>query len=265
MSAHSIIRGFCKPSFLICTIILIISATGMSFAIRKFGVYLQKEPVDLKKPLDQLDEHRLASYTVVDKQIIENPEILKSLGTEDYIEWILEDTNSPSDSPVRYCSLFITYYGLPDRVPHVPEECYTGSGHQKLASESVELEITLQDRIQLIPIRYLIFAGTDENHWRSTKFPVFYFFYVNDKFANSRDEARVALNTNIFGKSSYFSKVEWKFFNYKYGNRVYPIPNESIEASQKLLTCILPVLIDEHWPTLSDRPNEEAVNEAKIP
>jgi hypothetical protein len=211
---------------------------------------VEKEPMPLKKSLDLLDEKALAPYKVVSKPKITNQEVLESLGTEDYIQWILEDSEVASDtSPVRKCSLFITYYALPDRVPHVPEECYTGVGHQRLTSDSMTFEINKEGIVEKIPARYLVFARTSSNYWgMDTKFPVLYLFNVNEVYANSREDARFALNKNIFSKYSYFSKVEWKFYNTRFGKRIYPGKEEAITASQKLLSVILPILEKEHWP-----------------
>ncbi len=86
----------------------------MSIAIESLGVYLKKEPIQLRKSLDLLDENGLSHYTVEpqNKLKIENQEIVKELGTQDYIQWIVEDSNVPLNSPVRKCFLFITYYSF---------------------------------------------------------------------------------------------------------------------------------------------------------
>jgi len=210
---------------------------------------VKKEPMPLKKSLDLLDEEALAPYNIVSKYKIPNQEVIESLGTQDYIQWILEDSDAAVDSAVRKCLLFITYYELPDRVPHVPEECYTGGGHQRLASDSVTFEVNKEGVVEKIPARYLVFASTNSNYWgMDTKFPVLYLFNVNGDYANSREDARFALNKNIFSKYSYFSKVEWNFFNTRFGKRIYPVKEEAITASQKLLSVILPILEKEHWP-----------------
>lgn len=212
----------------------------------------------MKKSLDLLDEKALAPYKVVSKPKISNQEVIDSLGAQDYIQWILEDADAAVDSAVRNCSLFITYYDLPDRIPHVPEECYTGGGHQRLTSDSVTFEINKQGIMEKIPGRYLVFASTNSNYWgMDTKFSVLYLFNVNESYANSREDARFALNKNIFSKYSYFSKVEWKFFNIRFGKPIYPGKEEAIAASQKLLSIILPILEKEHWPIVRE---ENAVN-----
>jgi len=251
MRHTTIYKTYFQSAFLICAAVLAIAASGMSIAIKSFGIYLKKEPLPLKKPLERLDEKGLGPYEVVSKNIIEGEEIIKSLGTRDYIQWILEDTEAGEDSAVRKCALFITYYELPDIVPHVPEECYMGSGFQRLASDNVTFNCrsTIDNHQFSIPGRYLVFAATSFKHWQSdTKFPVFYFFSVNGVYANSRDNTRLILNKSIFSKYAYFSKVEWKFFNTKLAETVYPSAEEAVAASQKLLSVILPILEKEHWP-----------------
>lgn len=241
------IRTYLQPAFLMCVVVLVTAGSGMSVAIKSFGIYLEKEPLLLKKSLELLDENALAPYKVVSKDRIENKEVIEALGTEDYIQWILEDTDAATGSAVRKCLLFITYYKLPDRVPHVPEECYTGTGYQRLASDSVTFEVNIDGNLRKFPGRCLVFSST--NQWQqSSKFPVLYFFNVNGVYANSREDARIALNKNILGKHSYFSKVEWNFFNTRFGSKIYPSKKETIAASEKLLGTILPILERDHWP-----------------
>jgi hypothetical protein len=239
---NKIIRSYLQPAFLICAAVLVLSGIVMPKPVKK-------EPLHLKKSLDLLDEKALSPYKVESKPKISNQETVESLGTQDYIQWMLEDPNVAVDSTVRRCQLFITYYGLADRVPHVPEECYTGGGHQRLTSDSVIFEINVDNTTRKIPARYLVFAKSNANYWgMDTRFPVLYLFNVNERYANSRDEARFALNKRIFSKHSYFSKVEWKFFNIRFNKPIYPSKEETIGASQKLLSVILPILEKEHWP-----------------
>ncbi len=266
-SKMSVVRIYLQPAFVICVLVLAIAASGMSFAVKSLGVYLEKEPFPLKKPLDLLDENSLAPYKVIRKVKIENKEIIKGLGTESYIQWVLEDTDLVSlsgNSPVRRCLLFITYYELPDIVVHVPDECYTGSGHQRLISESVMLEIGNKERVsqeaeilsvlgatdsevRKIPARYLVISRPGAQSWQpETKFPVMYLFNVNNVYADNREETRLILNRNIFGKYSYFCKVEWSFL----GGDGYPTREEAVMASNKLLSVILPILEKDHLPSV---------------
>ncbi|MBN2314872.1 MAG: hypothetical protein JXM79_13150 [Sedimentisphaerales bacterium] len=241
------LRVYLQPAFVICVWVLATTGIGMSVTMKHLGIILQKEPLPLKRSLECLDEADLTPYQVVPPKLkITNSEVLKALGTEDYIQWILEDTEQPATSPVKACLLFITYYPLPDRVPHVPEECWTGGGYQRLGSEEVRLNIhTTGDEKVDISAKYLVFGPKKANVWENRfRVPDVYFFRVNGHYASSREEARIALNKNLFGKHSYFCKVELVF---NVGS-VAPSKKELIRASEKLLGVILPVLERDHWP-----------------
>ncbi len=243
------LANYLQPAFLICVAVLALCGGGMSIAVKRLGGYLKKEPTALKKPLDRLDENGLGVFKVVRKDKIENEDVVESLGTEEYIQWQLEDTSVLADSPTRFCLLFITYYELPDVVPHTPEECYTGGGFQKLGSESVKLVLNRDGAERRLDARYVLFAGTGSDLWATNvKFPVLYILNANGRYAGSRDEARMILNRNLFGKHSYFSKIEWKFFNKGLGGLAYPNKKQAIAASEKLLSVMLDVLDKQYWP-----------------
>jgi len=244
-------KSYLQPAFLICATVLAGAGGIMSIAVKKFGMYLEKEPLPLKKPLNLLDERSLAPYEVVSKQIIENEEVIEALGTNDYLQWLLEDQQAAADSAVRQCSLFITYYDLADKqVPHVPEECYMGAGYQRLGSgEGVTFRINTGGQKRELPGRYVVFSGTASNLWQGDmRFPVLYLFYVNGEYTGSRAQTRFAINKALFSKYSFFSKVELKFLNNKLGQTIYPSEQEAVKAGEKLLAVILPVIEKEHWP-----------------
>lgn len=234
---------YLQPAFLICTAVLALAGGGMSVLTRKLSLYLEKEPLPLKLSLDALDEGQLAPYKVVAKQKIENAEVVESLGTQDYIQWVLEDPCEPA--AVRQVLLFITYYRLPDRVPHVPEECYTGGGYQRLETADMRLRIGAPGQSRDISGRYLLFGPKEGSSMLAAQqFPVLYLFRVDGEYAGNRDDARIALNKNIFRKSSYFCKIELAFNQ----SPVPPAKRDAVAASEKLLTVLLPLLEQNHWP-----------------
>jgi hypothetical protein len=242
--------NYLQPAFLICAAVLMITAGSISAAVKFMGIYLSKEPIPLKKSLSELDKSILTPYKVAAKEKIENPDVIETLGTEDYIQWVLEDTSVPETSNVRFCSLFITYYPLPDLVPHRPEECYVGGGFRQISFESVKFEINTGLKSRQVNAISLVFADTKSTTLvGETTMPVFYVFSVNGEYVGGRGDARFKiLMKNITGKFSYFSKVEWKFYNNKFGRTTFPNKQDAIEASKKLLAVILPVLEKEHWP-----------------
>jgi hypothetical protein len=234
-------KFFLQPAFLICVVVLAIAAAVSG----KLSV-VKKEFLPLKKSFDALNEARLAPYKVVKKLKIENKDIVEALGTQDYIQWVLEDMNAKHGSSVKKCMLFITYYGRPDRVPHVPEECYTGGGFQILAKDDVMFYIKDAGFERKVEGQYRVFSsGKADLRQRLEKFPVLYFFNVNGKYAGSRGKARFVLNKNLFHKFSYFSKVELVFNQ----ALVAPSKEDAVAAAEKLLTVILPILEQEHWPS----------------
>ena len=66
----------------------------MSVIKSYLGVRMIKKALPLRKPLDLIDEKALAPYIVVQKQKIENQDMIEALGTEDYIQWVLENTEA---------------------------------------------------------------------------------------------------------------------------------------------------------------------------
>ena len=111
--AKPYIKQYTQPAFLICTVLLTTAGIGMSIAIEKFELVLKKEPLFLKKSLDLLDEQALTPFKVITKNKIENPQMVKNLGTQDYIQWVLEDAEPSDKNAITRYLLFITYYDLP--------------------------------------------------------------------------------------------------------------------------------------------------------
>jgi hypothetical protein len=241
---------YLQPAFLICAAVLGLAGAGMSMTERLLGLYLEKEPLPLKKPLSSMDEAKLAPYLVTGKLSIENKDVLKKLGTGDYIQWILEDPRVPVDSAARKVLLFITYYELPDRVPHVPEECYAGSGYPRLSKDSIVFQAGAPGQIQHISGTYLLFGASAGNVLQGGgQFPVLYLFRVNGQYAGNRDDARLALNRNLFSKHAYFCKIELAFNQ----GDVAPAKAAAVEASERLLSVVLPILEQDHWPDERER------------
>lgn len=250
------LKTYLQPSFLICVAILALAGGLKDKVFGYFDLILSKEAIPLQKAFGLIDKEKLHGYKVLNESKIENKDILESLGTEEYIQWMIEDTDAHPYSPTKYCQLFITYYtGDPDQVPHVPEECYVGAGSTKLGSDKRILKlpkvkpITQKDDLETeyrdFDVRHLTFSLQSRSIWENDSvFSVLYFFNVNGEYASGRSETRLALQKNLFSKYSYFSKVEWRF----YSNGEQASTEEVISASEKLLTVLLPILEKEHWP-----------------
>ncbi|ARN57942.1 hypothetical protein [Sedimentisphaera salicampi] len=235
--------------FLLLVIILGGLAAGKRIIIDNLGIYLQKQPIELKNSLDELNIDGKKGYVVRKKRKIENKEIEKELGTTDYIIWEIENTEAPSDSPTKFCSLFITYYtGINDRIPHVPEECYFGAGNVVKGYREGQLNLLSSDQQNTSQsYRMVEFVSKADSIWRGSKpFYVCYLLKVNGEFASNRTEARNIMATNLFGKYSYFAKIEWRFN----GKSSHPTKSEIDKASQGLMSFVVEELDKNHWPDL---------------
>ncbi|HBG26411.1 MAG: hypothetical protein A2Y10_06410 [Planctomycetes bacterium GWF2_41_51] len=245
----SYMKNYLQLPFILCVGFLLITAGFIAGFKSRQGLTLIKKPLPLKNSFDDLDEGLIAPYKVLNKSKIDNQDVLESLGTEDYLQWMLEDTSVDEMSPVKHCSFFVTYYtGNPDQVPHVPEACYTGGGNQVENSSIVNIEIGDINIPQIpkeISATALTFTRKSSEIWQaSSEFVVMYFFKVNGVYKGNRTGVRVALG-DLTSEHSYFSKVELKFFNARGLN---PDKKQSAEAAEKLLKVLLPVLEKNHWP-----------------
>ncbi len=243
-------------SFLICIGLLVVSVTGIKTVLHWAHDQRKKLPIPLQKPLDQLNTTLLAPYKVFQQDSL--PTYSLPLGTDDYLRWILEDPEVPTDSSVRFCWLLITYNtGNPDCVPYMPDSEYVGSG--SIVKDAHTLRLRLQDPASpdapVLPrelsVRQLVLASNKTNYREpQTEFSELYCFKANGQYADSRTSARAIMSNNFWGKYSYFSKIEWKFSATPdfLPTEQPPNDNEIIQASEKLMRVLLPILETQHWP-----------------
>ena len=249
----SSLKPYLQPAFVICLTVLLTAAATKTTLIKTLGVQLTKLPIPLKKPLDQMDATRLEPYLVLKKNTIKDRDVIESLGTEEYLQWMLEDSQADKNSPVRFCSLFITYYtGNPDMVPHVPDECYVGGGNIRQSAEILKVAVpsAAGGPDSELSFQYVIFSRTDRDSFGAeTKFSVQYLFKANGQYSDSRTQTRRILGKNFFGKYSYFAKVEWNFYGEDgFSGKIFPNKEQTIEASGRLLAQLIPILEEDHWP-----------------
>ena len=250
-------KSYFKPAFVVCVCILLAVGVAKEAVIRVLGVQMTKQPIALQHPLEEMDAAVLAPFELKNNNRIQNRDVLESLGTEEYLQWILEDSEAESASPTRYCSLFITYYtGNPDMVPHVPDECYVGGGNQRDTGGMVTINIPCSDSDQKLDFQYVAFKNIDRQTMREDKFSVQYFFHANGKYSGSRTDTRLILGSNWFSKYSYFCKVEWKFYGADSFGLTYPDKEQTLDASKKLMGRLLPELEKNHWPDWAKINNE---------
>ena len=166
--------------------------------------------------------------------------MVDSLGTDQYVYWLLEDTSVAPLDPLRRAVLFVTYYtGGRDLVPHTPDVCQLASGYQPAQPhEDVQVEVGGPPQASWeIPLRVCTFMKTDI-HSRA-KHTVIYTFSSNGQFTATRTGVRL-LMSDLANTYAYFSKVEVSFPR--------ATREQSIAGARKLLERALPLLMKDHWP-----------------
>ena len=125
-----------NKGFVACTALLVIFTVVFYGMVVRGGYTFRKLALPLRAPLHQLSQERLAPYKLL-KAIELQSDILNQLGTtrDNYVQWILQEPDSLGQpGQGRALSLFVTYYtGMPDAVPHIPDTCYAGSGHERIS------------------------------------------------------------------------------------------------------------------------------------
>ena len=101
-------KSFFKPAFVVCVVILLSAGIAKETVFRVLGVQMVKEQIALQHPLEEMNDTALVPFVLKNNARIQNRDVLESLGTEEYLQWILEDSEAKPNSPTRHCSLFIT-------------------------------------------------------------------------------------------------------------------------------------------------------------
>ncbi len=245
--------GWASPRYWTCLLILVASAVGVPTLAGWFGVYLQKEAVPLKRPLQLFDVRRVGPryerHPVNDQMPAMSEDMVDTLGTREYLQISLTDTRKQASDPTRVAQLFVTYYtGRPDMVPHVPDECYLAGGYDSLGAATEAIRVpgigAPRDEVPVRMVRFRAPPGRRRSGAGSGETAVTYFFSVNGGYAASRDGVRVKLS-NPFQRYAYYAKIEVTFTDDKIA--LTAEPDAAIAALGPLLEAVMPVLIEDHF------------------
>ena len=227
------------PPFMVAVILLAAAAVVAQIGARSLRLKLGKQPLPLRVPLARLEERAIAPYRVIRRHVLD-PVIVETLGTDQYLNWQLEDTSVPANDPLRFASLFVTYdTGGHNLVPHTPDVCRLGGGYEPAQPhENIEIDVpSLSPHVAALPVRVCTFAKTAlYDHSQET---VVYTFHCNGRFVATRNDVRWRINA-LANTYAYFSKVEISFPK---ATRA-----QSIEGARKLYGYVLPILLRNHWP-----------------
>lgn len=243
-----------SPRYWVCATILLISAVGMQVLPRALGVFLRKEAVPLRQPLQHFDTSRLLPryerHPSNDDLRPVSEEVLDSLGTREYLELFLTDTDREPGDPARLGHVFVTYYtGRPDMVPHVPDECYVAAGYELVGTSNNQVRVVgVGAPDDLVPVRSLHFRTAEQRRTMEGDnkiLTVMYFFHANGGYTCTRDGVRARL-ANPFQRHAYYAKIEVSFPQMSSQDREQG-QAASLASIAPLLEALLPVLLNEYF------------------
>lgn len=244
-SSPSTRRPFLSPPFVASGAILLVAAIGLHPALAALAKYYTKEVIAIRKPLDDLDLSRLASYQVRPDWVDLVEPTAIDLGTEEWIKVCLAKRGSESaDRRDRDLILFVTYYSDPrDGVPHTPEVCYRQGGKVVRSIRTIPL-----DTPGLAPdnpkIQARLLDMMDQNNVRIA---LVYLFCCNGRFYFDRERLRLAIGMPSGDKYTYFSKVE--VITMVTLDETF---EDAVGRCKQLLIDALPILVTDHYPATRD-------------
>ena len=114
-----------KTAYWVAIATLAASGVGFYALVSQFNLYLSKEPVPLRKPLDSIPT-RLGRWERIGADTMFTDILIEELGTRSYLDRTYAIDGKPS---AGYIHVHVAYYtGTIDAVPHIPERCWAVSG-----------------------------------------------------------------------------------------------------------------------------------------
>jgi len=109
------------------------SALGMGFAIKAYDLHLTKIPIypENNRTLRATLPTETENWRQLGQDTIESPDIVKVLGTENYVTRTFLKKGGDERDPTVIDFHAAYYTGMIDTVPHVPERCFVGGGLQQ--------------------------------------------------------------------------------------------------------------------------------------
>ncbi len=195
-----------------------------------------KKPLTILKPLHDLDRSALSPFVFGEQHTLA-PDTIEELGTDQYIEWVLEHRDPPEGLPAQ-ALLFVTYYtGVQDQVPHVAEECY----HQGAFTPAGqgELSLSIPELFREVPVTRLGFYPPREI---ANPTYVYYTICANGDFYAGRWGVRNRISQRD-ESHAYYSKVEISITGSPENN-----PAVVDRVALELMKNVVVELVSSHWP-----------------
>jgi hypothetical protein len=237
--------------FVTCVVTLVAFALVLSGAKEMFGLYFRKEAVPLKKRLARMEKSKLAPQYGLHPNPPPplNDDVIKTLGTEEYLNWRIVDRTRSQSDPTCVANVFITYYtGQPDMVPHVPDECYKAGGYDIAETRNTLVHVPgVRAREDEVPIRAVLLEQRGSLLRRGANQDlacVMYFFHCNGEYATTRNDVR-RLQSSLWDRYAYYAKIEVRFTDFSLMRTAGF--DASVEAIGPLLEKLLPILLEDHF------------------
>ena len=113
---------------------LVVGGVGFRVALAQLQVYLKKEPVPLREPLDTLPA-KLGRWKQVGKDTTFSDALIEELGTRNYLDRFYAIDGDPEKGVVEVHAAY--YTGMVDTVPHIPERCWNANGMVMMGQPAV--------------------------------------------------------------------------------------------------------------------------------
>ena len=114
-----------RNAFLAGCAALALGGVGFRVALGQLQVYLKKESVALREPLDSLPA-ALGAWKQVGKDSVFSDALIEELGTQNYLDRFYAVDGDPSKGLMQVHAAY--YTGMIDAVPHIPERCWNANG-----------------------------------------------------------------------------------------------------------------------------------------
>jgi hypothetical protein len=240
--AQSFKAAMREPTFLVAVGVLLIAALTLNGAVQMMKLHFRKEPVALRRPLDEIPQ-QLGPWLQVSKDEPLDKELQDVLGTEKYIFRDYIDTRQigevelatfkkeiitgdvvrhlarlRGDKPTSVLTAAVTYYtGLVDTVAHIPDRCYVADGFEPIDHSYPVLDVTppaAAGSYSTSPSRDLkvCFINFEDQTPNREKLPVnvAYFFQCNGTYESDPiDGVRLRLQ-DLSQRHGYYAKIELK-------------------------------------------------------
>lgn len=272
-------------AYFIALAVLVAGGVGFRLLVAQLNIFLMKERVDLRRPLDSVPT-TLGRWQRIGSDSVFSETLIEELGTRSYLDRTYAVQGDPRKGVMH---VHVAYYtGTIDAVPHIPERCWAvggleltrnsegvpiavdRSGWQPLVRPGVEpgkyMSAVVRDSITAeiepvtMPVGDIVLTTIEfQDPKRPEERQVGgYFFIANGSAVASSYGVRQAA-FNLRDRYAYYCKIQLTNrgkVSDPSGSLVEPFTREAAELLTELLPQVMRCLPD--WPTYDAKSQEAA-------